>query len=135
MKKAFLIGGLIGAGWFFAQPRGTPFDGTRAENLETLREIVAEVDRDFPKRLDAYTTALSVEVTPAGVLNRYRLDVEDLQPGALNDLWEHLRESACENRGYRYAMAAGFTITFAYENRRGRPLPPLEIRQEDCPET
>ena len=133
MKKVIIYALAFGVGFYLVRPSDAAFIGTHEENVAELQEIAAEINRDLPKRLDEWTTLLRVEANDAGFVNHYRVHAESLN--RFNDIWEILRERACDNRGYRHAMAAGFSITFSYENNRGTPLTYFEVRDRDCPET
>ncbi|MBI4500439.1 MAG: hypothetical protein HY700_04690 [Gemmatimonadetes bacterium] len=129
-----VIGAMIGRR-MFSRP-GVEFTGSREKNLEILRKVADMVNRDLPKRLDAETTLLRVDVTNSGVVNRYKISTltyaEFSQVGIMGEAAPRLREETCANKSYRKAMDYGFTVSYFYVDRNNQPAGSVTFAQADC---
>jgi hypothetical protein len=139
MVKLFFIVVLAGLGWLGYQrylKDAFILTDSREENVEKLRTLVAKLNRDVPKELDAETTLTRVEVTRQGVMNRHKTTVPNAA-GQFNgdrqgSAWQGLRRDACSDRFWKAAMEHGFSVSYSYVDANGAPLGTYTFRNADC---
>ena len=136
MKKLLLVGIVLVIGWLGIRQLQSPFGNSREENVAILRSFAAEVNRGLPKRIDAETTLLRVDVTNTGVVNQYRTttltDFRMLPANVLNQLRRELQRNTCKSRTYKQAMGKGFSISYAYVDRNNMQIGTFTYRRADC---
>ena len=136
MKKILFIGIVLGAGWMGYRQLRSPFGNSHEKNVAILRSVAAELNRGLPKRLDAETTLLRVDVTNSGVVNQYQTtsltDFRMLPPNLLNELTLELQRKTCSNRSYKRAMGKGFSISYAYVDRNNISIGTFTYMRAHC---
>ena len=136
MKKILFLGIVLVAGWMGFRQLRSPFGDSREDNVAILRSVAADLNRDLPKRLDAETTLLRVDVTNSGLVNQYQTtslsDFRMLPPNVLNELRLDLQRKTCANRSYKLVMGKGFSISYAYFDRNNISIGTFTYRRADC---
>jgi hypothetical protein len=104
--------------------------------FDSLQRVVAAVNEGYPRRLDEETTMLRIEVTPGGIVNRYRLTSltwgEISQAGLMEQLRPRLRQQTCSIRLYRIVMEKGSRVTYSYVDRNDYPAGDVTFTRADC---
>ena len=101
-----------------------------------LKRFADEANKDFPKKIDAETAVLRIDVTNAGIVNRYKatsLTYSQIRrAGIMDQIKPVLRQQSCSNRSYRKAMEKGFTVSYSYVDRDNVPAGVVTITRTDC---
>jgi hypothetical protein len=139
MVKFLFLVALAALGWFGYQRYSKGaflLTDSREENVEKLRTLVAKLNRDGPKEIDAETTLLRIELTRQGVVNRYKTTAGNAASQFNGDrqgpTFQGLRKEACSDRYWKTTLAHGFSVGYAYTDANGNQLGVFTIRNTDC---
>lgn len=97
-----------------------------------LKKLEAEVKSKLPIKVDETTTLIDVRYEPTSTIYWYVVDVDKVDPAALENFKRKIQENACGNAEVRRTIKdKGFTYDYRYANRAGAPLTAFVI--SECP--
>jgi hypothetical protein len=132
MKRILLLGLVIGAAvWWQNRTSDSPFGDDHEANVEFLRWLAEEANRELPTRAGEGLTVFRVEATDAGLVHHYRIDegflMLDMEQASRAEL-----QRSCGSRSHKQVLAAGFSIRILYSDHRGSSVGTLTLPPGSC---
>lgn len=102
--------------------------------FQVMEETAAILSRQLPKKVDEYTTLLSVMALPRGLLYNFRVEVskDDVRPDAVEKFRKTQIEAHCEAPESLKFMSLGAGYRKMYTDKTGRYLFTVDITMADC---
>lgn len=109
---------------------------SRESKLRILRENAAKYNAQMPKPVDPETLGLAMDVTPEGVVFRYRMVNHTRQQLADAGFAERLKpmllENACKDKNTLVILRNRFSVTYAYVDKADAPVTTVVVTPEQC---